>query len=147
MRIYLDFDGTVVEHQYPKMGRCNFGSIEVIKKLQDSGHEIILNTYRSETNNGTLESALKLLNEQYWMILRDRNSRENFEMKPITKYCKGKIHPNIFDWETIKNTNEMYIDDQALNIPLKKAAMIDGMMVDWDELDKQFEANGIYKKI
>jgi hypothetical protein len=29
MVIYLDFDGTVVEFSYPKIGRCNFGCIEV----------------------------------------------------------------------------------------------------------------------
>jgi hypothetical protein len=144
MKIYLDFDGTVVEHNYPKMGRCNFGSIEIIKKLQDAGHEIILNTYRADCNNGTLEEALRLLNENYWMVLKDRRNNQDFEMLPITKHCKEKIHPDAFDWKQIKETGVMFIDDQATNTPLKKAVMCNNMMVDWDELDRQFIENGVY---
>jgi hypothetical protein len=74
MEIYLDFDGTVVEHQYPKMGRCNFGCFEVIKKLQNAGHVIILNTYRADCEDGTLEEALKLINDDYWHLLKDRKN-------------------------------------------------------------------------
>ena len=43
-KIYLDFDGTCVEHRYPEIGKYNFGAIEVIEKLQQAGHNIILNT-------------------------------------------------------------------------------------------------------
>ena len=57
MNIYLDFDGTVVEHDYPEIGKLNPGALEVIKKLQDAGHTIILNTMRVEFNDGTLEEA------------------------------------------------------------------------------------------
>jgi len=147
MEIILDFDGTVVEHNYPKMGRCNFGCFEVLKKLQDAGHKIILNTYRADCNNGTLEQALKLLNEQYWMMLKDRSMREDFEMKPITEFYKSKVDPHPFDWEAIKRDNRIFIDDIAYNIPLKKACMVQSDMVDWDELDKQFEENGMYEKL
>lgn len=146
MEIILDFDGTVVEHRYPKMGRCNFGCIEVIKKLQDAGHKIILNTYRADCKDGTLEEALKLLNEQYWMLLRDRSLREDFEMQPITEFYKEKVQPGVFDWETIKKENRLYIDDIAYKMPLKKAVMTTGDMVDWDELDKQFKEHGLYEK-
>lgn len=145
MKIYLDFDGTVVEHAYPKMGRCNFGSIEIIKKLQDAGHEIILNTYRADCNNGTLEEALKLLNENYWMVLKkSTEDMLGFEMLPITEYCTEKLHPEPFDWDRIKDTGIMFIDDMAINTPLKKAVMCNNMMVDWDELDRQFVENGVY---
>lgn len=145
MKIYLDFDGTVVEHAYPRVGRCNFGSFEVIKKLQDSGHEIILNTYRADCNDGTLEKALKILNEDYWMMVKDRNNRD-FTLKPITNYTKNKIHPDVFDWDLIKKNDVLFIDDIAHKIPLKKSVMVDDDMVDWDELDRQFENNGLYYK-
>jgi hypothetical protein len=140
MKIYLDFDGTVVEHQYPNIGRCNFGCIEIIKKLQDAGHEIILNSYRADCNNGTLEKALKYLNEDYWMFSKDKD----IKLLPITEYTENKIHPHPLNWNDVKQNNILFIDDQATNFPLKKSIMINAMMVDWDELDKQLIENDIY---
>jgi len=58
MNIYLDFDGTVVEHDYPCIGRLNPNALEVIKRLQDAGHNIILNTMRVEFKDGTMKEAL-----------------------------------------------------------------------------------------
>jgi len=147
MVIYLDFDGTVVEHQYPKIGRCNFGAIEVIKKLQDAGHSFKLNTYRSSAHDGTLEAALNYINKNYWMLLRDKSQMDTFVMQPITEYTLHKLSPPTWNWENIKRDQEMYIDDQAAQIPTKKAAMTNGLMVDWDELDKQFVENGIYTAV
>lgn len=129
MNIYLDFDGTVVEHKYPNIGRYNIGSIEIIRKLQNSGHKIILNTYRANCNNNTLQEALELINEKYGHIL----------IKPITEYTFSKIYPNPLNWDLIKINNELFIDDISPNIPLNQG------MVDWYELDRQFEENGLYK--
>lgn len=56
MRIAVDFDGTVVEHQYPRIGRPIEGAIEVLKKLLEAGHTLILWTYRHGT---TLEDAVQ----------------------------------------------------------------------------------------
>jgi hypothetical protein len=61
MYIILDFDGTVVEHKYPKIGRANPGAIGTILKLQKAGHRIILNTYRADCENGTLNHAIDYL--------------------------------------------------------------------------------------
>ena len=55
MLIQLDFDGTVVEFDYPKIGLLNPGSVEVIDKLRKAGHDIVLNTYRADLNDGTLD--------------------------------------------------------------------------------------------
>ena len=145
MDIYLDFDGTIVEHQYPEIGSCNVGSMEIIKKLHDAGHKIILNTRRANENNGKLEQALTIFNEYYCMHLKDSKVLNDFEMNPITECCKRKLHPMPFFWEQIKQVNELFIDVEAFNIPLKKAIMAYGMMVDWQELDKQFIDNGIYE--
>lgn len=70
MIIYLDFDGTVVEHEYPKIGRFNPMAFQVIKKLQDAGHHVTLNTMRSELGDATLQSALEYINEKGWMVTR-----------------------------------------------------------------------------
>lgn len=143
MKIYLDFDGICVEHEYPRIGRCNFGCMEVIKKLQDAGHEIILNTYRSDCANGTLEVALQWLNEWNWRFLKDREWAREFTLKPISATSE-KIHPLYWSWDYINSKQEMFIDDIASGIPLKPCVMVTGNMVDWDELNKQFIEHKIY---
>lgn len=46
LTIAIDFDGTIVEDQYPKIGKPQLFAFETIKKLQEKGHRIILWTYR-----------------------------------------------------------------------------------------------------
>jgi hypothetical protein len=140
MRIYLDFDGTVVEHAYPRMGRANFGCMEVIKKLQDAGHEIILNTYRADCADGTLEQAIKYFESAY-RVTKDHNT--DFELVPFT-HTKHKIHPPEFDMDRAMIEEVLFIDDQSPETPLKNAAMTNGKMVDWDALDKIFTQYGLY---
>ena len=41
MIIAVDFDGTIVEHKYPEIGRIPF-AIETLKKLQQERHRLIL---------------------------------------------------------------------------------------------------------
>jgi hydroxymethylpyrimidine pyrophosphatase-like HAD family hydrolase len=47
MIIAVDFDGTIVEHRYPKIGKAFPFVMETLKALQKSGHQIILWTYRT----------------------------------------------------------------------------------------------------
>lgn len=46
MKIAVDFDGTIVEHQYPEIGREMLFAFETLKRLQAKGHQLILWTYR-----------------------------------------------------------------------------------------------------
>ena len=46
MIIAIDFDGTCVTHEYPKIGK-DIGAIPVLKKLLKNGNNIILYTMRS----------------------------------------------------------------------------------------------------
>jgi len=48
MYIAIDFDGTIVEHNYPKIGAEVPFAIETLKMLIASGHELILFTMRSD---------------------------------------------------------------------------------------------------
>ena len=43
----IDFDGTIVDDAYPKVGKPKLFAIETLKKLQEDGHRLILWTYRS----------------------------------------------------------------------------------------------------
>ena len=49
MIIAVDFDGTCVSHEYPKVGK-DIGAVPVLKALVEIGHKIILNTMRSGEN-------------------------------------------------------------------------------------------------
>ena len=131
MNIYLDFDGTIVEHDFPKIGKLNPYALEVIKKLQDAGHNIILNTMRVEFEDGTLEEALDYI-----------NLNEEVAGISILQYTERKIHPRRWDLDKIEN--DIYIDDIAANIPLIKASMVNGFMVDWAKVDSQLMEKGLF---
>ena len=45
--IGVDFDGTIVEDAFPKIGKPRIFAFETLKKLQEEGHRLILWTYRS----------------------------------------------------------------------------------------------------
>lgn len=46
MTIAVDFDGTIVSHAYPKIGRELPGAISTLRRLQGDGHRLILWTVR-----------------------------------------------------------------------------------------------------
>lgn len=45
--IAVDFDGTIVEHEYPKIGKEMLFAFDTLKLLNDKGNKLILWTYRS----------------------------------------------------------------------------------------------------
>jgi len=47
MKIAVDFDGTIVEHRYPRIGKVMPFAFETLKALQKKRHELILWTYRA----------------------------------------------------------------------------------------------------
>lgn len=58
--IAVDFDGTIVEDAYPKIGKPRIFAFETMKRLQKDGHRLILWTYRSGTK---LEDAVAFCKE------------------------------------------------------------------------------------
>ena len=131
MTIYLDFDGTVVEHRYPYIGNIVADSFMVIRKLQKAGHEIILNTYRADCSDGTLEEAIQFLNKSK-------------EIEPITQFEKQKITPNTWNWDNHNRDNIIFIDDICPEIPMDYIEETFSEVVDWYIIDKEFIENGIY---
>ncbi len=47
MLIAVDFDGTIVEHKYPAIGKEKVFAFETLKSLQSKGHLLILWTIRT----------------------------------------------------------------------------------------------------
>ena len=125
MRIYLDFDGTVVEHNFPAIGAENPNAIQVISLLQKAGHNIVLNTYRADIDISYVQEALSFL-----------NSHPQLSMS-IENYLPKKLDPKPFDLVIAKTANQLYIDDIAEGIPLCRNKVLEfGMMVDWAELER-----------
>ncbi len=94
MTIAIDFDGTIVEHEYPKIGKPLPFAFETLKALQNDGHLLILWTYRSG----------KLLDEAI----------EFCKKNGVEFYAVNRNYPEeIFD-ETIsrKILADVYIDDR-----------------------------------
>jgi hydroxymethylpyrimidine pyrophosphatase-like HAD family hydrolase len=58
--IAIDFDGTIVEDGYPKIGKPRIFAFETLKRLQEDGHRLILWTYRSGIK---LDEAVAFCNE------------------------------------------------------------------------------------
>jgi len=44
--VAIDFDGTIVDDAYPKIGKPKLFAFETLRRLQDDGHRLILWTYR-----------------------------------------------------------------------------------------------------
>ena len=110
--------------------------------MQDAGHEVVLNTYRSEGKKEELEQALRLINQQNYMFV-GRDRRDDFELKPI-KALSYKKHAPSFNMTEFIERGEIFIDDRSSGTPLKTACMSNGMMVDWNKLDAIFIQNKIY---
>ncbi|MCU4157232.1 hydrolase [Carboxylicivirga sp. A043] len=47
MIIAVDFDGTIVDHKYPAIGKEKIFAFETLKSLQDKGHLLVLWTIRT----------------------------------------------------------------------------------------------------
>ena len=60
LTIAIDFDGTIVEDEYPKIGKSKLFAFDTLLKLQEKGHRLILWTYR---NGKTLEQAIQFCKE------------------------------------------------------------------------------------
>lgn len=110
MIIAIDFDGTCVTHEYPKVGQ-GIGATRILKKLVSSGHQLILYTMRSDkqglspvTNQieeGGLQDAVNWFKEHDIPLY-------GIQCNPTQKLWT----------ESPKCYAHLYIDDAALGIPL-----------------------------
>ena len=125
MYIAVDFDGTCVTHDYPRVGK-DIGAVPVLKMFIESGHKLILNTMRS---GDELADAVQ------WFIDNDiplYGVNENPTQKSWT--ASPKVYANL------------YIDDAALGCPLKMdRAVSDRPFVNWDAVEEHLMLNRIIK--
>ncbi len=96
MRIAIDFDGTIVEHQYPEIGKEMLFAFETLRELQKQNHQLILWTYRTGKE---LEQAIE--------FCRSRG---------VEFYAVNKNYPEeVYDENLPRKIQaDIYIDDRNL---------------------------------
>ena len=104
MIIAVDFDGTIVDHRYPRIGKEKPFAITTLKRLQQEGHYLIL-----------------------WTV------RESDLLDEAVEYCRSKglefhaVNSNIGEDSTSHNhrkiSADLFIDDRNL-----------GGLPDWGEI-------------
>ncbi|XOD69105.1 MAG: BT0820 family HAD-type phosphatase [Flavobacteriales bacterium AspAUS03] len=89
--IAIDFDGTIVEDVYPKIGKPKFFAFETLKKLQQDGHRLILWTYR---HGAALQEAVIFCQKNGIVFYAVNQEFEGEDFDP--KYASRKIYADLF---------------------------------------------------
>lgn len=89
--IAVDFDGTIVEDAYPRIGKPMIFAFESLKHLQVQGHRLILWTYRS---GKALEEAVQFCKENGIEFYAVNASFEEEEFNEATQ--SRKINADLF---------------------------------------------------
>ncbi|MFT5437583.1 MAG: hydroxymethylpyrimidine pyrophosphatase-like HAD family hydrolase [Ulvibacter sp.] len=94
--IAVDFDGTLVEDEYPAIGKPILFAFDTLKKLQENGHRLILWTYRK---GSALDEAVQFSEDQ-----------------GIVFYAVNKSFPDeIYDPKYSRKINaDFFIDDRNI---------------------------------
>jgi hydroxymethylpyrimidine pyrophosphatase-like HAD family hydrolase len=94
--IAVDFDGTIVEHKYPAIGKEMLFAFATLKALQQKGHKLVLWTIRT---GELLQEAVDYC-------------REN----GVEFYAVNKNYPEeVLDEKTSRKLNaDVFIDDRSL---------------------------------
>jgi hypothetical protein len=96
IKIAVDFDGTIVEHEYPKIGKEKLFAFKTLKELEKQGARLILWTFRTGKE---LEEAVEYC----------RNNGIEF-------YAINRNYPEEVMDETVsrKIDADLYLDDKNL---------------------------------
>ena len=89
--IAVDFDGTIVEDNYPSIGKAKMFAFETLKQLQSDGHRLILWTYR---HGRKLDQAVAFCKEngiEFYSVNKSYPEEEDSDLK-----SSRKINADIF---------------------------------------------------
>lgn len=139
--ILIDFDGTCVSHEFPKVGK-EIGAAPVLKKLVERGHKLILFTMRcdfdgTEDLNGSPTGC---------------NEPEKYLTEAVNWFKKHNIplygiqtNPTQSTWTTShKAYGDFMIDDSAIGTPLTLNMDISlRAFVNWDVMEKLLKAHAL----
>jgi len=133
MIIAIDFDGTIVTHEFPEIGKPVPGAIEVMKNLQNQGHKLILYTMRSDIEDPHSDYGQDIFPEggEYLTEALDYCKNNGIEFWGVNE------NPEQHSWtHSPKAYAQIYIDDATLGCPLVYPK-IGKPYVDWLKVEKQ----------
>ena len=117
MYICIDFDGTIVDHAYPEIGRCVPYAVQWMDEWQKNGGKLILFTMRGNQ----------------WQ--NDRNPLHeavNYLAKEGLKFYGINRNPTQDDWTpSPKAYGQVYVDDAAFGCPMIHPEGFNRPCVDW----------------
>lgn len=119
--IAVDFDGTIVTHEYPDIGQPVPFALETMKDLNARGDQLILWTMRDGEELSAAVEYCRRNGVEFWGVNQN---------------------PGQFSWtKSPKAYAKIYIDDAALGCPLKSGVLngrnVSRPWVDWVEVRKQ----------
>lgn len=131
MVISVDFDGTCVTHEYPKVGK-DIGAEIVLKALTKAGHDIICTTMRSQ------------MDKDNWNVDTVSEAKKWFSGNDIKLYGFNE-NPSQAEWsDSRKIYANTYIDDQFLGCPLSyNKSYSKRAFVDWYRVCIYLEIQGL----
>lgn len=113
MDICIDFDGTCVTHEFPKIGE-EIGAVPVLKELTEAGHKLILFTMRSDRKKKKKQGDEIIIVEENFLA----DALNWFEENDISLYGVQKNPTQRFWTSSPKAYGHLYIDDANLGCPL-----------------------------
>lgn len=132
MDIVIDFDGTVVTHEFPNIGK-DIGATPVLRELVENGHRLILFTMRSDIENPISDDPTITAKPGDYLT----QAVKWFEEREIPLWGI-QANPQQHNWTTSpKAYGQIIIDDAALGCPLTwarkdlKVMGYDRPFVDW----------------
>ena len=126
MLVAVDFDGTIVEHEFPEIGAPVPGAFEWMRRWQAAGAKLILWTMRSDGRSGdgkrengpVLTEAVEFCRKNG---IEFHGVNENPAQASWTKSPKAYAH--------------VYVDDAALGCPLRESRKAGNRPVaDWGQI-------------
>ena len=131
--VNIDFDGTVVTHAFPHIGK-DIGAVPVLKALTDAGHKLILFTMRSDRHKKGETGDVAILDVTGSFLTQ---AVKWFDDNNIPLYGI-QSNPSQGAWTTSpKSYAELMIDDSALGCPLKYDRKISNRpFIDWKAVEK-----------
>jgi hypothetical protein len=126
--ILVDFDGTCVTHDFPRVGK-DIGAQEVLLELVRGGHRLILFTMRSDDKYDSLNHAIKWFND---------NDIPLFGIQTNPEQKRWTSSPKAY--------GQLIIDDIGLGMPLKfDKSLSNRKFVNWEKVRELLMVKGLIK--
>lgn len=148
MIIAVDFDGTLVTHQFPKIGVELPYAIRVLQKLQQKGHKVFLWTMRGHPDTKMFGHTVHIDGKDCGDYIEQDTLQEALD------WCKERglefdgVNESPAQFSTSnKQYAKVYIDDAALGCPLRVYPELDKssmVAVDWERIAVWFRDTGYF---